>query len=156
LGLLCLLIPFQNCGKQMKAATYSEGSSSAQCKAVLKAEALASFDAGSFECGNFNHYACDRRIFSPNVDDLSHQLKECVSGGQECVDVEVRQFSTAGLKSSEDPALFAPGEAYNREEIRCHHRFFYEDVALFEGEGESLEEALAAAMKACDRAGEPR
>jgi len=153
LVLLCLLIPFQNCGKEMKAASYKDASS-LQCKAQLKAEALANFDAGSFDCGNFNHYACERRIFSPTVDDLSHQLTECLPGGENCVDVEVHQFSTANLTGSEDPAFFEPGGSYNREEVRCHHRFLYEDTAIFEGEGDSLEEALSAAMKACDRAGE--
>lgn len=155
---LFLLIPFQNCGGQMKPATYSDTSSSSlQCKAQVKAEAVAAFDPASFECGNFNHYSCERRIFSPDVADMVHQLKECLVGGENCVDVEVRQFSTAAAKASgEDPSQFLPGGDYNREEVRCHHMFFYQDVAVFEGEGDSLEQALAQAMKACDQAGAPK
>lgn len=154
LVLLLFLVPFQNCGQKMQSASHKDASST-QCKAQLKAEALNGFDAGSFECGNFNHYQCERRIFSPDVGDLTHQLKECVAGGENCVDVDVRQFSTASQKAAgEDPALFVAGASYNREEVKCHHRFFYQDVAVFEGEGDSLEQALAAAMKACDVAGE--
>ena len=136
-------------------ASKASSQASAQCKAELKAEALKGTSPYVYHCDNFNNYRCERRVFSPNVATLSHSLKECLPGGDNCVDVEVNQFSTASaLAAQEDAALFAAGGSYNREEVRCHHRYFYQGVAVFEGEGDSLEAALAGAMKACERAGE--
>lgn len=149
---LCALLPFQNCGKQMEANNYDD-SNSQQCKAQLKAEAIASKSAPAFNCSEFNNYSCERRVFSPDVESLSHLLKECTSSGEICVDVEVRQFNTASAKSSEPASAFLPGGEYNREEFRCHHKYTYRGVAVFEGEGDSIEEALASAMKSCESAG---
>ena len=133
----------------------SSAASSAQCKAILKAEAVAGTSANAYNCDNFNNYQCERRIFSPTVANMSHSIKECIGGGENCVDVEVNQFSTAAaLASKEDAALFEPGGSYNRDEVKCHHKYFYSGIAVFEGESDNLEQALAAAMKACDHAGE--
>lgn len=149
-----LLVPFQNCSQKMESAKVA-ASSSAQCKAQYKAEALQGLNPAALNCGNFNNYACDRRIFSPDVADMSHLLKECLVGGENCVDVEIRQYNTSPVRgAASDEYMFEPGGSYNREEIRCHHRYLYRQMAVFEGEGDSLEEALAAAMKACEKAGE--
>lgn len=146
--LLCALLPFQNCGQQMTAArNQSSTAGSAQCRAQLKAEALAAGRPASLNCSDFSQYQCERRIFSPDVENMTHFLRECSASGSTCVDVEIHQFSTAEAKNSdEDPSLFAPGGAYNREEIRCTHN------RLYEGEGDSLEEALAKAVAACEHA----
>jgi len=149
---LFAVIPFQNCGQQMKSSTVA--GSSQQCKAQMKAEAVDGVEPSAFRCGTFNNYACDRRIFSPDVADMSHLLKECIGEGETCVDVDVRQYNTAAARNPADEEMFSPGGSYNREEIRCHHKYFYRGVAVFEGEGDSLSEALAAAMKACESAGD--
>lgn len=148
---LCALLPFQNCGKQMEANNYGD-SNSQQCKAQLKSEAIASKSAPDFKCSEFNNYACERRIFSPDVESLSHLLKECSASGNICVDVEVRQFNTASAREFEPAAAFLPGGEYNREEFRCHHKYIYRGSAVFEGEGDSIDEALAMAMKSCESA----
>lgn len=149
---LATFLPFQNCGQQMKSSRTE--TASAQCKTELKAEAVKGVDPTLFSCGSFNNYKCDRRIFSPEVADMVHSLRECVSG-EICVDVEVRQYGTAHARGAPaDEPLFEPGGSYNREEVRCYHRYFYQGIAVFEGEGSSLEEALAVAMKACESAGE--
>jgi hypothetical protein len=147
--LLCALLPFQNCGQQMTSARNpsSSSSGSAQCRAQLKAEALSAGRPSSLNCSDFSQYQCERRIFSPDVENMTHLLRECSVSGSTCVDVEIHQFSTADAKQSgEDPSLFAPGGSYNREEIRCTHN------RLYEGEGDSLEEALANAVAACEHA----
>lgn len=129
--------------------------SSQQCKAQMKAEAIEGVDPGAFRCGSFNNYACDRRVFAPDIANMVHTLKECLGTGETCVDVEVHQYNTAGARGApEDEPQFLPGGSYNREEHRCHHKYFYRGVAVFEGEGENLGEALAAAMKACESAGD--
>ncbi|MGZ3723244.1 MAG: hypothetical protein ACXVA9_09955, partial [Bdellovibrionales bacterium] len=71
-----------------------------------------------------------------------------------CVDVDIRQFSTAGAMSqgAGDSASFAPGGDYNHEEIHCYHRMVYRGISLFEGAADSLEESLAKAMAACEQA----
>ncbi len=151
--LLAVMLPFQNCGKPMHSSRSSDLSSTTQCKAELKAEALKDVGHLNFSCGDFNNYACERRIFSPETENLSHKLMECAVGGEPCVEMSVLQFSTAAIQASgEDKDLFKKGGAYNREEVRCHHRYYYMGIPVFEGEGDSLEEALSQAMKACEGA----
>lgn len=135
-------------------SVHSSANASSQCKAQFKAEALAAKIAPSFNCGDFNNYACERRVFSPDVESMVHLLKECVSGGEICVDVEVREISTAAAKLFEPPEMFVPHATYNREEVRCRHKYTYKNSAIFEGEGDSMELALAEAMHSCEQASE--
>ncbi len=143
---------FQNCSKTgFKAA--GDSTLSSQCQAAIK-KAAPDFklSPGELKCSDFNEYTCERRVFSPDVADMVHQLKECLPGDQICVDVTVRQFNTeAGRKSSEDPADFAPGGQFNNQDVNCSHRMVYRGVPLFDGRADSLEEALAQAMAACEK-----
>lgn len=152
--ILFALLPFQNCGQEMSSA--KSNGNSLQCRAQFKAEAVAARHSQFFNCSEFNNYQCERRLFSPDVENMSHSLKECIGTGEICVDVDVRQFSTAAARTFEPAEAFLPGGAYNREEFRCHHRYIYEGYAVFEGSGDSLEEALAAAMRSCEEAVEAR
>lgn len=112
-----------------------------------------SWSEADLGCGNLAHYECERRIFSPDLATMSHQLKECLPGGQTCVDVSVFQFNTQEARNSNpNPKEFLPGGSYNHEEIRCQHRFVYRSTRIFEAEAETLEESLANAMKACEQA----
>ncbi len=156
LALLALfaLLPFQNCGKDMSAARSSANSQ--QCKAQFKSEAIAARHSGVFNCSDFSNYQCERRVFSPDIENMSHSLKECLGRGEICVDVDVRQFNTASARAFEPPTSFLFGGTYNREEARCFHRYVYQGLAVFEGEGLILEEALAAAMKSCEESVEAR
>lgn len=149
---LGLIVSFQNCGKAFKPA--STDGLSAQCHANIKASAPANkLTSGELHCGDFNLYACERRIFKPDIQDMSHSLKECLPGDSICVDVDVRQYNTsAGRKASGvTDASYAEGGEFNREEVRCYHRMSYRGVALFEGEAATLEESLAKAMAACEQ-----
>lgn len=129
---------------------------SAQCKAKLVNEAKAELKAfpQGVNCADFNQYSCERRIFSPSVAEMTHSLKECVYGGSFCVDVEVRQFNTSAARASALAEDFQPGGDYNREEIRCSHKYVYRGLRVFQGDGESLEEALAQALRLCERGAE--
>jgi hypothetical protein len=149
LALVGVLSPFQNCAK-FKA---KEGDLfSAQCQAKLRAEAPSlHLTAADLGCGDFNNYACERRIFSPDVANMVHQLKQCVGSGDICVDVEIRQFNTYGAAGATG-ADYAPGGTYNHEEDSCYHKMIYQGVSLFQGAGDSLEESLAKAMAACEQA----
>ena len=146
------LLAFQNCGKGFVAAQIN--GASALCKAQMKSEALQmKWSAQDLRCDDFNSYACERRIFSPDVENMTHALQECLPGDSICVDVEVRQFATAQARSpSSRPEDFAPGGSYNHEEVRCYHRWLYEGMAIFEGDQGSLAESLSAAMSACENA----
>jgi hypothetical protein len=152
-GFALLLLPFQNCGTGFKSAQLDQRSD-LQCKGAMKAEALRqSWSAAELDCGNLANYECERRIFSPDLATMSHQLKECLPGDKTCVDVNVFQFNTqAARKASQNQKDFEPGGSYNHEEIRCQHRFAYRGTRVFEAQRDSLEESLAAAMKACERA----
>jgi len=148
-----ILVSFQNCGKGFKAT--GSDSLSAQCQANIKATAPSfKLSAGQLNCSDFNNYICERRVFSPDVSDLAHALKECLPGDQICVDVDVREFNTSSARklpesTSED---FQPGGQFNHEEVKCMHRMVYRGVSLFEGNSDSIEEALAQAMKGCEQA----
>jgi hypothetical protein len=148
-----LLVPFQNCGKPFKSAELASATSS-QCQAKLRESAPSlQLNSRDFNCGDFNSYGCERRIFRPHTSSLSESIKECLPGGETCVDVEVRQFDTSGLITSSPPGpTFYEGGEYNREEVQCYHRGLYEGVSLFVGSADSLEESLALAMAACERA----
>ena len=146
-----ILGSFQNCGKGGFKSTGSDALSS-QCQATIK-KAAPDFklSASELKCSDFNEYACERRVFSPDLSDMVHQLKECLPGERICVDVTIRQINTqAGYKVSEDPVDFAPGGQFNNQEVKCSHRMVYRGVALFEGNADSLEAALAQAMSACE------
>lgn len=149
-----MVISFQNCGKHFQPAESSQSLSS-QCNAKLLSDAASlKLSPSELNCGDFNAYACERRIFSPDAVDISESIKECLPGDRICVDVDVRQFNTAGARSSSpDNALsFAPGGEFNHEEIHCYHRMVYRGMSLFEGAADSLEESLAKAMAACEQA----
>ena len=149
------LFSFQNCGKSFKSATAESLSSSAQCNAKMREEVpLLKLSAAQLRCGDFNAYACERRIFSPDVVDLSDSIKECIGGGETCIDVDVRQFSTALARARGigDPASFELGGDYNHEETHCYHRMVQRGISLFEGAADSIEESLSKAMAACEHA----
>lgn len=119
----------------------------------MKAEVTANrLPATEMRCWDFNNFACERRVFSPDVENFSHSLKECLPGDQTCVDVDVLQFNTLAARLGSRPQQFEPGGDYNREEIRCYHRIRIKGTVVFEGEGDSLAEALAGAVKACEAA----
>lgn len=147
---LLVLLPFQNCSSDLTAA--KSQAASQQCKAQLKADAIAARGSGVFHCSEFNSYQCERRIFSPTLENMVHNLTECLGGGDICVDVEVRQINTSAARKYEPEESFAAGAEYNREEFRCHHRYIFKGLAVFEGQGESMEEALAMAMRSCEEA----
>ncbi len=148
-----LMVSFQNCGKGFQ--TKVTDSLSAQCQAKIK-ESAPSFklSAEELNCSDFNQYSCERRIFSPDVSDISHSLKECLPGDQICVDVDVREFNTSSARklAGVSPESLQPGGEFNREEVHCYHRMVYRGVSLFEGSGETIEESLAHSMAACEQA----
>lgn len=147
---LMVLLPFQNCSSDLSSA--KSQAASQQCKAQLKSEAIAARGTQSFRCSDLAGYQCERRIFTPTLENMVHNLTECLGGGEICVDVEVRQINTAAARNYEPEQSFAPGGDYNREEFRCHHRYTYKGLAVFEGQGESMEEALALAIRSCEEA----
>lgn len=147
-------LAFQNCGGGFESAGILNKSSSAQCKAKMKSEAQKlKWTNADFRCDDFSAYSCERRVFSPDVETMSHSLKECLPGDTICVDVEIRQFNTSVARNpAANPADFQPGGSYNHEEVNCYHRFFHNGLALFTGDKPTLEESLSDAMSACEKA----
>jgi|GEM_PF-4692808 len=148
-----MLLAFQNCGKSFEPAGLDKTASS-QCKAKMKSDALKmKWTNADFRCDDFSSYSCERRIFSPDLDTMTHSLKECLPGDTICVDVDVRQFNTSVARGpSSNLADFQPGGSYNHEEVRCYHRWLYNGMAIFEGDRATLEESLSDAMSACEKA----
>lgn len=147
-------LAFQNCATQKDHLNLSS-SSSAQCRTQLKAKVMAEKrPATELKCGDFNNYSCERRLFSPDVDNLQHSIRECSVGGTACVDMDVRQFNTSGLREGAPREAFLPGGDYNHEEVHCYHHYLLKGLAVFEGSADNLEQALAQAMSTCENAQE--
>jgi hypothetical protein len=149
-----MLVSFQNCsGKPFESSRVTQ-SSSAQCKAEFIAKVIADkLPADRLNCGDLNSFACERRVFSPDVQDMQHSLRECLPGDQTCVDVDVFQFNTAGRAGSSSEQM-APGGDYNREEIRCYNKLQVRGNVVIQSDGDSVADALAKAMAACEGAQE--
>jgi len=127
---------FQNCSKSYVVAQAER--SAGLSKAKIKSEAIGmKWSNQDLRCDDFSSYVCERNIFSPDVETMTHALKECLPGDTICVDVEIRQFNTS---------------AESREEVRCQHRWLYQGVTIFEGDRDTIEESLSEAMAACERA----
>lgn len=140
-----LLFPFQNCSQGFRTAAPTD-LSSAQCTAKMRADAATlNLDVN---CDEVKDYACERRVFSPEVESRAETLSDCSRGA--CIRVAARFFNTAGAGDSQES--YAPGGEYNHEEIHCYHRQTHRGLTLFEGEGDSIESSLAKAMAACKHA----
>jgi hypothetical protein len=149
---LGMVVSFQNCGKGFQPVS-ADAFSSAQCSAKMRAEASTlHLSPSELNCADFNAYACERRIFSPDTVDLSETVKECVPNSQICVDVDVRQFNTTPARAAASADQFQPGGDYNHEEVHCYHRMVYHGLSLFDASADSLEASLAKAMAACEQA----
>lgn len=153
-GCALLLTSFQNCGKGFESSIGLSKSSLCQAKIREQAQKL-SWSASALRCGDMASYVCERRVFSPDVEDMSHVLTECVSDGGTCVEVQVRQFNTSVARTpAADASEFQPGGSYNHEEVKCYHRQLYQGLAIFSADGDSLAEALSGAMASCEAAAE--
>ncbi|MGE0527634.1 MAG: hypothetical protein AB7P49_11265 [Bdellovibrionales bacterium] len=120
----------------------------------MKAKVAASvISSGDLKCADPSSYSCERRIFSPQVQDRAFAHTECLPDGR-CVDVDVRQFATAALAQRGDEYMLLPGGDYNREENRCAHKLQSDGLAVFRSEGDTLEEALNEIMSACQKRSE--
>lgn len=154
-----ILLPFQNCGKGFQSTNVDleSLSSSSQCRVAVKSEALQKLEVTrvALNCSDFNQYSCERRVFKPGIQNLSHSLKECTADGSVCVDVDVFEYNTDVARAGASSDSFAPGAEYNRQDVHCRHKFSYKGVAVFEGEGDSLEQALAGALAACEKGSQP-
>src|SRR5262249_46037916 len=49
-------------------------------------------------CGDLVSYACERRVFAPEIRDSRHWQRECVAEG--CLEVDVLQFDTSAMRDS--------------------------------------------------------
>ena len=148
-GILTTLIVFffQNCGTMSVAPVGVEATSSNHLKA----------SSAQLRCSDFNSYFCEEQIFSPDVLDMTHSLRECIRGEEICVDVEVQQHNTSSARTlaGVSEAQFQPGGEFNREETRCFHRLNGKAPIAVQGKGDSLAAALAKAIASCEANANP-
>lgn len=152
LAVFTLMLPFQNCDGGLKSQN-GINSQSAQCRAQAKVDGVAAILTGQLQphCASLTEYSCERRLFSPDVDSLTHEVIECIGDDQTCVAMTIRQFNTSAAKKFESWEKFLPGGPYNREEVTCRHSSRFKGSALFEETAESLEVALAHVIDDCER-----
>lgn len=146
---------FQNCSKgyQASRAIASSSSSSSQCKLEYAAKLIANkIPAADLRCGEVASYACERRVFRPNVPSGERHEVTCLNGDEKCVEVDVRSFDTVGASQGAMPAQFEPGGDYNREEIRCYNRLQVRGSVVIQAEGDSLMSAFQKTVSACEAA----
>jgi hypothetical protein len=132
---------FQNCSGGFESSHATFQSSQCAAKARAKVSELP-IDHTALNCQNLDNYECDIRNFGADLEDSTKEERVC--SGSRCVTAAIRNY-----KAAED---FQQGEEYNRQEIRCYHLQLYKGVALFQSEGDTLEQALDGAIAACTEA----
>lgn len=131
-----LVLFFQNCGDGFRSA--GSKSLSSLCTSSIKLAAKSTpLDVET--CQNIEEYFCERRVFSKDAENGVAEERECLASG-DCLNVTTRYYSTKHVEDTED---------YNRSEVFCAHSHRVRDVAVYSGEAETLEEAIALAVASC-------
>ncbi len=150
--LISLAVMYQNCGTGFK--TSSLVNSSSQCNAqkaqkVLSADTINS-DQFCFENGL---YRCQKKVFSPNVTNQLHTIRECFKDGSSydvCMDISEYLFSTKELIKSEPTSAFEEGADYNRTEYHCYiYESEFSQTPLSHGIGTTIDEAVQSLVTNC-------
>ncbi len=108
-------------------------------------------------CGSISSYTCNRKLFSPTVTNGKSIAEECTHlaelGGDVCLKVNVQTYSTAEAAKRSDISATSlqPGGDLNRSDYLCYQSSLVDgDNFLAVGEGDHLNEALAAALVQCN------
>lgn len=121
--------------------------SSLRAPAGISAERLKAF------CESVTAYSCERRVFSPSVENGRAAVSECFDAQERvCFSVDSLSFNTrdAASQPDTDPTASLPGGEYNRTEYKCHNSSVKQgDQLLAVGEGDSLKAAFDSAFKSC-------
>ena len=152
---LILLIPvlvlYTNCDgyKSSDETLGSLGSCANSASLSLK---LLKFDPET-DCLDKDLISCDVRSFSPENSNQSNNEERCLNHptyGEVCINLTIRNYNTTG--ASRDPAEYAPGAAYNYDEVNCHlQKFSHQDVAIFSSSEDNLENSLSALYERCTK-----
>lgn len=145
------LFAFTNCGEGFESVKDSISQASAACLNKLRNEPTLKVSAAG--CEVFSDYVCERRIFSPTVDNNKSVRSECgltEAAGEVCVSVLVNSFNTSGAREPSNAKDFEAGGDYNREEILCaNSKLTVNGVSVIHSEGSNVFEALSLAIEKC-------
>ncbi len=148
-------IAYNNCagGKFEATGGLNIASASAQCRQKIMASSKISPELDPSICERGENYQCDIRHFRPNVAAGKFYDNHCLNitnFGKACVAINTYNYNTSTqLQKSEAPDL-SEGAPYNRDEASCiNTQITNHDIALIQGDGATLEEALYATIEQC-------
>lgn len=146
-------------GVLVKSAALSQNCplpNSVAVKNIGRRLAEASVLVGPDFCSKSTDYTCNRKRFSPTARDGKSIVEECAHvselGGDVCMKVNSQSYSTAeaARRSDISASSVLPGGDLNRSDYLCYHSSLFDgDDYLAMGEGDHLNEALAAAFAQC-------
>ncbi len=127
--------------------------SSLTCQAKMQSKAEATIDIS--QCEKFENYLCERRIFSPSVDNASSASEFCgsLNNQQVCVQTSSLSFNTEPARSTASLDEFSDGGEFNREEFQCIYNLQGANTPLFQAQGDSVMSALSTAIELCQKRG---
>ncbi len=143
------LVLYTNCDGYQSTSQDLNSLSSCTHSASLSLKLL-NFDA-ELDCENVDLIKCERRSFHPNLQTDTTVREECVENapqGSICLTLTERSYNTGG--ASDNPADYAPGAAYNFEEVNCYlSRFSHDQKPIFQSSTGNLKQSLIALHKSC-------
>ncbi len=123
--------------------------SSISCRAKVQAAAESKIEIS--QCENIESYKCERRVFSPSVDNSSFAQEVCGTFEELpiCVTTHSLSFNTQGARTPDSEAEFSEGGEFNREEFQCIYNLTDANTPLFQAQGDSVMGALSNAVQLC-------
>lgn len=123
--------------------------SSISCREKVQASAESKIEIT--QCENIENYKCERRIFSPSVENSSSDNEICgtFEGLPICVMTHLLSFNTEAARTPDSDAEFSEGGEFNREDFQCIYNLAGANTPLFQALGESVMDALSNAVQLC-------
>lgn len=143
-----LLIAFNNCARSFEANDSMSLSSS--CLSKVRTEA-SMISVTPQTCSDASAYECEKRIFSPDLENSDSLVTECGVEHSTCIQVRVLTFNTQVARTADNAIEFMPGGEYNRTEIQCsNHAVQFRGVDVLQAEGSNVFEALDRVIAQCN------
>lgn len=141
---------YLNCSG-FKAGGVSLENFASSCKGKLQLASKITFQ--NSQCEDTANYSCEKRVFSPNVENQNFSSEYCgESGGRSfCVNTLTMKFNTETARSPETESEFAVGGEFNRDDYQCSYNLKVGETPIIQIQGTSVLDALTNAIAACEK-----
>lgn len=155
--ILIVLVAFNNCsgGFHAENSIAVLNSTTSQCRLQTIHQAKTSPLSDPSVCEKEAHYRCDFRSFRPQRRPAEIREIQCLTLHERedfCVPVVTFNYDTSAQSLVAEPEDLMEGGAYNRDEVSCYNtEVKVKDIAVIQGEGDTLLEALEKSIGSCLR-----